>query len=126
PEANAAAWQQLSELLGEAANRRGPAWAGRHLLTVDQPEAVLKQLRARYGPVPQSEFAELYGSADDLRKAAAASHEIGSHTANHRMRHTLTRAEFEHELRCSRAALEQYIQRPVTSFSFPFNSFLFA
>ena len=116
----------VKDVVGEVVNSRGVAWTWRHLLTPVQVRPILHRLREQFGPIPVSEQTGLYGTWDDLRKAVSAGHEIGSHTVNHPMRHTLTQSEFETELVESKQCLERHLGSPVTSFSFPFNSFLFS
>ena len=126
PEGKTVAAALVSEQLGQGCDQGKVAWVMRHLLTQDQIFVVLQSLRNRFGAVPESELDGLYAtSANDLRHAIARRHEVGSHTVNHPMRHTLTQEQFTHELTESKRALELHLQSPVTSFSYPFNSFLF-
>lgn len=62
-------------------------------------------------------------SADDVRAAAAAGHEIGSHTLTH-ARLTAVSADQQHaEVTASRRDLESLIEAPVTSFCYPYGAF---
>ena len=116
----------VGELVGDVVRFKGVAWTLRHLLAPIQVRSILDLLREQFGAIPELELSELYGNWDDLRRSVASGHEIGSHTVNHPMRHTLTQSEFETELVASKTCLEEHLGSPVTSFSFPFNSFLFS
>lgn len=116
----------VAHIVGSAFGSRGVAWAWRHLLTPVQVHYVLESLRQQFGAIPKPAFRNLYCNWDDLRTAVTAGHEIGSHTVNHPMRHTLTLSECEAELVGSKQCLERHLRCPVTSLSFPFNSYLFS
>lgn len=77
------------------------------------------------GELPAAESQAIYPRWEDLRRAADSGHQIGSHTVHHRMRHTLTAAEFLEELSASKAALEAGLQRETTAFSYPYNDYFF-
>lgn len=59
---------------------------------------------------------------ETLAALAAAGHEIGSHTRNHRRIKGLCDADAMEELAGSRQELEDALARPVTSFAFPYGS----
>lgn len=57
---------------------------------------------------------------DDLRGLADAGWEVGSHTCSHPHLSTLGDAELARELRSSKAAIEEALQRPCTSLAYPY------
>jgi peptidoglycan/xylan/chitin deacetylase (PgdA/CDA1 family) len=59
-------------------------------------------------------------TADDLRAASAAGHEVGSHGANHLHLAGATPEQLQQETAGSRAALEELLQQPVRGFCFPY------
>ncbi len=58
-------------------------------------------------------------TADELRDVADDGLDVGSHTVTHRWLPGLTHDEVVDEVHRSRAELEDLLQRPVTSFSYP-------
>lgn len=124
-EPKAAAARLVSQVTGGRFANRDVSWIIRHLLTPAQVQWVLESLAKQFGSVPEREINGLYASSKHLQQAIARGHEIGSHTVNHPMRHTLPEERFVYELTESKRILELALQRSVTSFSYPFNSFLF-
>lgn len=61
-------------------------------------------------------------TADDVRAAAAAGHEVGSHGSTHLRLTEASPAQLEEEIAGSRAVLEDVLQRSVTGFCFPYGS----
>jgi peptidoglycan/xylan/chitin deacetylase (PgdA/CDA1 family) len=57
---------------------------------------------------------------DDVRAAAAAGHEVGSHGANHIHLTGATPEQLRQETAGSRATLEDVLQQPVRGFCFPY------
>lgn len=62
-----------------------------------------------------------YPAAHEVRRAAAAGHEIGSHGHDHLMRSALDSDGFEKQLEASRFELESVVGDQVLAFSHPFN-----
>jgi peptidoglycan/xylan/chitin deacetylase (PgdA/CDA1 family) len=62
-------------------------------------------------------------SADQLLKLRPGLVQIGSHSRTHPVIPFLSDVEMRHELRSSRATLEELLQREVTLFSFPYGEF---
>jgi len=58
-------------------------------------------------------------TADELVEAATDGLDLGSHTVSHAWLPGLAGAELDRELADSRAALEQLLERPVTSIAYP-------
>jgi peptidoglycan/xylan/chitin deacetylase (PgdA/CDA1 family) len=85
------------------------------------------------GPMTWSELAQWMGtrherelrcmSWEELRKLSARGWEIGSHTCSHPHLTELGRERAAAELRLSRAACEEKLQRPCTSLAYPFGSY---
>ena len=63
------------------------------------------------------------GNVEPWKQAAAAGHEIGSHTANHAFLPSLDSAVAENELKTSKKRLEEILGHPVTLFSYPAGGF---
>jgi len=63
-------------------------------------------------------------SAEQLRAAVRAGHEVGSHGYLHYMRGSLDEQQFEDELAYSKRDIEHVLDQPVHSYSHPFNSYL--
>lgn len=61
-------------------------------------------------------------SADDVRAAVAAGHEVGSHTLGHVPLAGLPADRLAAEVRDSRTTLEDLVQGPVDGFCFPYGS----
>jgi len=61
-------------------------------------------------------------SADDVRAAAAAGHEVGSHTLTHVPLAGAPEQQVHAELVDSRAVLEDVLQQPVPGFCYPYGS----
>jgi peptidoglycan/xylan/chitin deacetylase (PgdA/CDA1 family) len=61
-------------------------------------------------------------SADDVRAAAAAGHEVGSHGLTHLRLAGATSEQLDAEVASSRAVLEDVLQRSVAGFCFPYGS----
>jgi peptidoglycan/xylan/chitin deacetylase (PgdA/CDA1 family) len=81
-------------------------------------DAALERLAREAGTVDGPRYRTL--TADELAQLAASRWiEIGAHTVSHRPLPSLTAAAQRDELVQSRAALEQLIGRPVTSFAYP-------
>lgn len=62
-------------------------------------------------------------TADDIRGAAAAGHEVASHTTTHARLDHLGGCELRAEVAESRAILEDVVGRPVTGFAYPYGAF---
>jgi peptidoglycan/xylan/chitin deacetylase (PgdA/CDA1 family) len=62
-------------------------------------------------------------SWDGVRALAGAGWEVGSHTASHPHLTGLAPEEAEGELRASRAAVEEALQRPCASIAYPFGDY---
>ena len=60
---------------------------------------------------------------DGVRALAAAGWEVGSHTASHPHLPELDPEAADRELRSSRSAIEEALQRPCTSIAYPFGDF---
>jgi peptidoglycan/xylan/chitin deacetylase (PgdA/CDA1 family) len=65
----------------------------------------------------------IYPRAEDVRKAQALGHEIGSHGHRHLKRTSIDAACFERDLADSQHALARVLGQPVAAFSYPFNSY---
>ena len=57
---------------------------------------------------------------DNLRRLAAAGHCIGSHTVTHTSIRDMSPERARWELETSKAMLEQWTERPVTAFAYPY------
>ena len=62
-------------------------------------------------------------TADDIRAAAAAGHEVASHTTSHARLDHLSAAELGPEVAESRAILEDVLGAPVAGFAYPYGAF---
>ncbi|HLH44924.1 MAG TPA: polysaccharide deacetylase family protein [Bryobacteraceae bacterium] len=58
----------------------------------------------------------------ELREAAEAGIDIGSHTATHPLMTSLPAAQVEQELQNSQSAIEDRIGKPVTAFAYPYGA----
>lgn len=84
-------------------------------------------------PMAWAEMAEWVGTSceaelecmswEELRRLSKAGWEIGSHSSSHRDLTSLGDAELEAELRGSREDCERELQRPCSSFAYPFSSY---
>lgn len=61
--------------------------------------------------------------ADDVRAAAAAGHEVGSHTSTHARLSELSAAAVGHEVADCQRILQDILQRPVDGFAYPYGAF---
>jgi peptidoglycan/xylan/chitin deacetylase (PgdA/CDA1 family) len=62
-------------------------------------------------------------TADDIRAAAAAGHEVASHTTTHARLDHLSAEEIGSEVADSRAILEEIVGAPVPGFAYPYGAF---
>ena len=62
-------------------------------------------------------------TADDLKRLVSAGFEIGSHGASHRSFKSMSEEQCVAELQISKKTIEQIVQRPVLSLSYPFGQF---
>lgn len=62
-------------------------------------------------------------TADDIRAAAAAGHEVSSHTTTHARLDHLSAGDLRSEVAESRAILEDVVGGPVSGFAYPYGAF---
>ena len=62
-------------------------------------------------------------NADEIRAAAAAGHEVGSHTTTHARLDHLSAPELAREVAASRATLEDLLGASVPGFAYPYGAF---
>jgi peptidoglycan/xylan/chitin deacetylase (PgdA/CDA1 family) len=94
----------------------------RTLLLPAEAESLLDEVLAPEAaslPPPDA----LYATWSQIGAAAEAGHQIGGHTASHRMRHVLDQRGYREELRRSQRALVEHLGRRSSAMSHPFNSY---
>lgn len=97
----------------------------RRLAPSPQLTEALEHLQSsRSGDVERVLAGRLNPTGEQLRAAARSGHEIGSHGYLHYMRGGLDDLQFERELEHSKRDLERILERPIHSYSHPFNSYL--
>jgi len=105
----------------------GMDWIGRlrDEVPAQDLERLLEIAGSRLGGKEEMEklAAKIYPCADDLKRAADAGHEIGSHGHRHYRRDAIDAAAFEDELSHSVKTLETITNQAVGAFSYPFSSF---
>jgi peptidoglycan/xylan/chitin deacetylase (PgdA/CDA1 family) len=69
------------------------------------------------------DFREQLMTAEDVRAAAAAGHEVGSHTCTHAKLSLLSPDEVSTQVVESRRILEELLQEPVRGFAYPYGAF---
>lgn len=85
--------------------------------------AVIMQMRERHQDEEHALARALYPTEVDLRRAAQAGHEIGSHGHAHLPRSVLSAEAFEQELARSKERLAEITGQSPASFSYPFNDY---
>ena len=86
-------------------------------------EKTLKSFHAVHPPERQACESHRMLTVDELRRVAQSPFvEIGAHTCNHPCLPSLTREEQEQEIQTSKDWLEGVLDRPVTSFSYPYGA----
>lgn len=92
---------------------------GRSATTTIAPELARRGWRA-YFFVPTAQIGEAgFVDADAIRALHEDGHVVGSHGHSHRPLTALSEADLEHELRASRASLENILGAPVDSLAVP-------
>ncbi len=93
---------------------------------IDRVRDLLAAMADRFGTQAElTAVAErIYPTADDLRRARRAGHELGSHGHHHVPRGSISADAFESELVESAAILGRILGEAPRSFSYPFNSHL--
>lgn len=120
---------RFDRLAAEAAGaaRQGMALddALRYELPLARLEDLLERAAAELGGREEAATAarELYPGAGDLRRAAAAGVEIGSHGIAHQPRTRLDDAAFERDLAGSRERLGELVGTTPEAYSFPFGCY---
>jgi peptidoglycan/xylan/chitin deacetylase (PgdA/CDA1 family) len=114
----------LQPVLGSAVSRLDqraglPGWM-QWLKSLSPPEREAA-IAALPDPGRAGEHAELdrVMTPDQLRRLAAAGHEVGSHTLTHPLLPQLDDAQLAHELAASREMLQGWLQSPVSGFCYP-------
>ena len=92
------------------------------LLTPDDADKTLAEC-ASEAPAAIETVKGLYADWDQIRKARVKGHQIGAHSATHRMRHVLTVSEFRREIDEAKEWLESELREPVTAMAYPYNSY---
>lgn len=85
----------------------------------DSIEEILVRLRVMLLPVDDPVLAAPRMSVDQVRQLASRGFTIGGHTHTHIDPRLLSREQLQHELRISRALLQDITQQPVDSFAYP-------
>jgi peptidoglycan/xylan/chitin deacetylase (PgdA/CDA1 family) len=114
----------LQPVLGSAVSRLDqraglPGWM-QWLKSLSPPEREVA-IAALPDPGRPGEHAELdrVMTPDQLRRLAAAGHEVGSHTLTHPLLPQLDDVQLAHELAASREMLQGWLQSPVSGFCYP-------
>lgn len=97
--------------------------AGRWIRAVPARRLVVGLEAARARSPMEEPAEEIYPDEEDLRRAARAGHEIGSHGNDHLHRSTLDAAGFERELALSRNRIEKAVGMRPAAFSYPFSGY---